>query len=51
MNLKILPLMRLLLIQQMKSTLKEIGIKNFDHVIVAIGENIQASILTTVIIS
>src|SRR5690625_4682115 len=29
--------------------LKEIGIKNIDHVIVAIGDNIQASILTTVI--
>ncbi|WP_087973081.1 potassium channel family protein [Oceanobacillus rekensis] len=31
--------------------LKEIGIKNFDHVIVAIGENIQASILTAVILT
>jgi len=27
--------------------LKSIGIRNFDHVIVAIGENIQDSILTT----
>ncbi|HLQ71324.1 MAG TPA: TrkA family potassium uptake protein [Bacillota bacterium] len=34
-----------------EATLKEIGIKNFDHVIVAIGDNIQASILTTVILS
>src|SRR5699024_3874644 len=32
-------------------SLKEIGIKNIDHVIVAIGDNIQASILTTVILS
>ncbi|RDW17976.1 potassium channel family protein [Oceanobacillus chungangensis] len=32
-------------------SLKEIGISNFEHVIVAIGENIQASILTTVILS
>lgn len=32
-------------------TLKELGIKNIDHVIVAIGDNIQASILTTVILS
>lgn len=32
-------------------SLKELGIRNFDHVIVAIGENIQASILTTVILS
>ncbi|WP_067725746.1 potassium channel family protein [Oceanobacillus damuensis] len=34
-----------------EDTLKEIGIKNFDHVIVAIGENIQASILTAVILT
>ncbi|MGJ9458583.1 potassium channel family protein [Oceanobacillus sp. CF4.6] len=34
-----------------EDTLREIGIKNFDHVIVAIGENIQASILTTVILT
>lgn len=32
-------------------TLKELGIKNIDHVIVAIGDNIQASILTTLILS
>src|SRR5699024_1882463 len=31
--------------------LKEIGVKNIDHVIVAIGDDIQASILTTVILS
>lgn len=31
--------------------LKELGIKNIDHVIVAIGDNIQASILTTVILA
>ncbi|MCA1029888.1 TrkA family potassium uptake protein [Bacillus timonensis] len=30
--------------------LKSIGIRNFDHVIVAIGDNIQASILTTLIL-
>ena len=30
--------------------LKSIGIGNFDHVIVAIGENIQASILTTLML-
>jgi len=30
-----------------ESFLKSIGIRNFDHVIVAIGENIQASVLTT----
>lgn len=34
-----------------EETLKEIGIRNFDHVIVAIGENIQASILTAVILT
>ena len=33
-----------------EDTLKDIGIQNFDHVIVAIGENIQASILTAVIL-
>lgn len=32
-------------------SLKEIGIKNFEHVIVAIGDNIQASILTAVILT
>src|SRR5690625_1585156 len=31
--------------------LKDLGITNIDHVIVAIGENIQASILTTVMLS
>src|SRR5690625_1428421 len=31
--------------------LKELGIKNIDHVIVAIGDNIEASILTTVILA
>ncbi|WP_034681318.1 potassium channel family protein [Caldalkalibacillus mannanilyticus] len=30
--------------------LREIGLRNFDHVIVAIGDNIQASILTTLIL-
>ncbi|RDW18418.1 potassium transporter Trk [Oceanobacillus arenosus] len=34
-----------------EDSLREIGISNFEHVIVAIGENIQASILTTVILS
>src|SRR5690625_1177547 len=34
-----------------EQTLKELGIKNIDHVIVAIGDNIQASILTTVILT
>src|SRR5690625_2846957 len=34
-----------------EATLKELGIKNIDHVIVAIGDNIQASILTTVILT
>jgi trk system potassium uptake protein TrkA len=33
-----------------ESALREIGIRNFDHVIVAIGDNIQASILTTLIL-
>lgn len=32
-------------------SLKELGIKNIDHVIVSIGDNIQASILTTVILT
>ncbi len=31
--------------------LRDLGIKNIDHVIVAIGDNIQASILTTVILA
>src|SRR5699024_8511987 len=34
-----------------EQVLKELGIKNIDHVIVAIGDNIQASILTTVILA
>lgn len=34
-----------------ETALKEIGIRNIDHVIVAIGENIQASILTAVILT
>ena len=34
-----------------ETTLKELGIQNIDHVIVAIGDNIQASILTTVILA
>lgn len=33
-----------------ESVLKNLGPRNFDHVIVAIGENIQASILTTLIL-
>ncbi|RHW31150.1 TrkA family potassium uptake protein [Neobacillus notoginsengisoli] len=33
-----------------EAVLKGIGIRNFDHVIVAIGDNIQASILTTLIL-
>ncbi|MFC0234585.1 potassium channel family protein [Vagococcus entomophilus] len=32
---------------QDEATLKSLGIRNFDHVIVAIGEDIQASILVT----
>lgn len=34
-----------------EKVLKELGIETIDHVIVAIGENIQASILTTVILT
>lgn len=34
-----------------EGALKELGIKNIDHVIIAIGDNIQASILTTVILT
>lgn len=34
-----------------EQALKALGIKNIDHVIVAIGDNIQASILTTVILT
>lgn len=33
-----------------ETVLKSLGIRNFDHVIVAIGDNIQASILTTLIL-
>src|SRR3954469_15207523 len=33
-----------------ESVLKSLGIRNFDHVIVAIGDDIQASILTTIIL-
>ncbi len=34
-----------------EKVLKELGINNVDHVIVAIGDDIQASILTTVILA
>lgn len=33
-----------------EQVLKSLGIRNFDHVIVAIGDNLQASILTTLIL-
>ena len=33
-----------------EKVLKELGIRNIDHVIVAIGEDIQASILTTLML-
>ncbi len=33
-----------------EEALRKLGIRNFDHVIVAIGENIQASVLTTLIL-
>ncbi|MDF2700430.1 MAG: ktrC [Haloplasmataceae bacterium] len=33
-----------------EEALKNIGIKNIDHVVVAIGENLQASILTSLIL-
>ena len=33
-----------------EKVLKELGIQNIDHVIVAIGDNIQASILTTLML-
>jgi trk system potassium uptake protein len=33
-----------------ENVLKELGIRNIDHVIVAIGDNIQASILTTLML-
>jgi trk system potassium uptake protein TrkA len=35
---------------QDENTLKSIGIRNFDHVIVAIGEDIQASILVSLMV-
>ena len=31
-----------------ENVLKSLGIRNFDHVIVAIGDDIQSSILTTI---
>lgn len=34
-----------------EQALKSLGIRNFDHVIVAIGDDIQASILTTLILT
>lgn len=33
-----------------EAVLKSLGVRNFDHVIVAIGENIQSSILTTIML-
>ncbi|RLQ95918.1 potassium channel family protein [Falsibacillus albus] len=33
-----------------EATLKSLGIRNFDHVIVAIGDDIQSSILTTLML-
>lgn len=33
-----------------EQSLKDIGIRNFDHVVVAIGDDIQASILTTLLL-
>lgn len=33
-----------------EAVMKSLGIRNFDHVIVAIGENIQSSTLTTLIL-
>ncbi|MDV2685255.1 TrkA family potassium uptake protein [Alkalihalophilus lindianensis] len=33
-----------------EQALKHLGIRNFEHVIIAIGDNIQASILTTLIL-
>lgn len=35
---------------QDEMTLRSLGIRNFDHVIVAIGEDIQASILVTLMV-
>src|SRR4051794_6606429 len=33
-----------------EEVIKSLGVRNFEHVIIAIGENIQASILTTLIL-
>lgn len=33
-----------------EAALRSLGIRNFEHVVIAIGENIQASILTTLIL-
>ncbi|WP_342512747.1 TrkA family potassium uptake protein [Sporosarcina sp. FSL K6-1522] len=33
-----------------ESVLRSLGIRNFEHVVIAIGENIQASILTTLML-
>ena len=33
-----------------ESVLRDLGLRNFDHVIVAIGDNIQSSILTTLLL-
>ncbi|WP_336823351.1 TrkA family potassium uptake protein [Sporosarcina sp. USHLN248] len=33
-----------------ESALRSLGIRNFEHVVIAIGENIQSSILTTLIL-
>ena len=35
---------------QDEMTLRSLGIRNFDHVIIAIGEDIQASILVTLMV-
>ena len=35
---------------QDEMTLRSLGIRNFDHVIVAIGEDIQASILVNLMV-
>lgn len=35
---------------QDENTLKALGIRNFDHVVIAIGEDIQASILVTLMV-
>ena len=33
-----------------EQVLKDLGLRNFDHVVVAIGDNIQSSILTTLLL-